>query len=129
MGETTEWRTLCVQAEKALAAGQRGEARRLARRAAKLAPDKVEPWLLLASLASSPASQAYIKTAVANNPSILRAVSAMRWARRGSAGRHAGQRASALPNATGPTFPKLAVMALWILPAITALFIIFAWLR
>ena len=129
MGETTDWRTLCVQAEKALAAGQRGEARRLARRAAKLAPDKVEPWLLLASLASSPASQAYIKTAVANNPSILRAVSAMRWARRGSAGRHAGQRASALPKAAGPGFPKLAVMALWILPAITALFIIFAWLR
>jgi lipoprotein-anchoring transpeptidase ErfK/SrfK len=121
MGDSVTWRTLCKQAEKALAAGQRGEARRLARKAAKLAPDKVEPWLLLASLATSAASQAYIKKAVANNPRILRAVSAIRWAEK---------RSDALgKGATGLALPKPASLALWSLLVLTLAFVFFAWLR
>lgn len=121
MGDSATWRTLCKQAEKALADGQRGEARRLARKAAKLAPDKVEPWLLLASLATSAASQAYIKKAVANNPRILRAVSVIRWAEK---------RSDALgKGATGLALPKPTSLALLSLLVLTSAIVLFAWLR
>lgn len=130
MGDTATWRTLCKQAEKALAAGQRGEARRLARKAAKLAPDKVEPWLLLASLATSAASQAYIKKAVANNPRILRAVSAIRWAEQRSDALRSSSRQPALrKNAMGLALPKPASLVLWSLLVLTLAFVLFAWLR
>jgi lipoprotein-anchoring transpeptidase ErfK/SrfK len=121
MAASATWRTLCKQAEKALAAGQRGEARRLAQKATKLAPDKVEPWLLLASLTTSAASQAYVRRAVANNPRILRAVSAIRWAEK---------RSDALgKGATGRALPKPTTLAILSLLGLTVIFAVFAWLR
>ncbi|MCW5874064.1 MAG: L,D-transpeptidase family protein [Anaerolineales bacterium] len=129
---TATWHTLCVDARAALAAGRKPEARRLARQAAKLAPQQEEPWLLLAAMAAPTASLAYLKEALRINPRSTRARQAMRLAMR-SAPRAAQElpdapqaASSAAVEAATPRWASLALMAL---AALTVAFALFAWLR
>jgi hypothetical protein len=67
-------------ARRALQKGNQNEARRWAQRAAALAPQSEEPWLLLAALAEPRASLAYLKRALEINPESQRARKGMHWA-------------------------------------------------
>lgn len=68
------------QAKEALLKGDRRTARRWAERALALAPEREEPWLLLAALASPRASLAYLKHALEINPGSQRGRQGMHWA-------------------------------------------------
>ena len=68
------------EAQKALQAGHRLAARRLAEQAAALQPEREDSWLLLAALASPRASVEYLKRALEINPQSARARQGMHWA-------------------------------------------------
>jgi lipoprotein-anchoring transpeptidase ErfK/SrfK len=68
------------QAFEALRGGHRRTARSWAQQAAALAPDREEPWLILASVASPEASVRYLETALSINPASPRARKGMHWA-------------------------------------------------
>jgi len=92
------------KAFQALKRGQRNEARRLATQAAALAPDREEPWLLLASVAAPRASLEYIKRALEINPDSKQARQGMHWAlQRARAGGLFNQ--PALATGLGDTIP------------------------
>jgi lipoprotein-anchoring transpeptidase ErfK/SrfK len=67
------------QAHAALERGDRGEARRHARLAAKLAPEHEAPWLYLAATAEPRAGLAYLAKALEVNPKSKAARKAIRW--------------------------------------------------
>lgn len=67
-------------AYSALRSGQKRSARRWAEQAAALMPDREEPWLLLASVASPKASIHYLEEALRINPASERARKGMHWA-------------------------------------------------
>jgi lipoprotein-anchoring transpeptidase ErfK/SrfK len=66
-------------ARAALTQGNRVEARRLARRAARIAPYKEEPWLFLAAVSEPHAGLAYVARALEINPHNRTARKALRW--------------------------------------------------
>jgi lipoprotein-anchoring transpeptidase ErfK/SrfK len=68
------------QARLAIKRGDRAKARRWAERAVACAPEREEPWLLMAAVASPRASVAYLEKALAINPSSQRARRGMHWA-------------------------------------------------
>jgi lipoprotein-anchoring transpeptidase ErfK/SrfK len=68
------------QARQALKRGDRRSARRWAERAATLAPNQEEPWLIIAALASPRASLEYLKHALEINPGSHFARKGMHWA-------------------------------------------------
>ncbi|MCL4529033.1 MAG: L,D-transpeptidase family protein [Chloroflexi bacterium] len=73
--------TLAVQkAREALRNNNRTEARQWAERAASLAPQMEDPWLILAAVASPRASVDYIQRALRINPNSPRARKGMEWA-------------------------------------------------
>jgi len=67
-------------AREALRGGDRSSARKWAERAAKLAPQLEDPWLILAAVASSRASVSFIEKALQINPDSPRARQGMQWA-------------------------------------------------
>ncbi len=67
-------------AYQALKAGQNRIARRWAQQAVAILPEKEEPWLLLASVASPKASVHYLEEALRINPESERARKGMEWA-------------------------------------------------
>jgi lipoprotein-anchoring transpeptidase ErfK/SrfK len=69
-----------VNARVALQNNNRMEARRWATRAASLAPDNEEAWLILSAVSSPAASLVYLKKALEINPKSERAVKGMQWA-------------------------------------------------
>jgi lipoprotein-anchoring transpeptidase ErfK/SrfK len=69
-------------AKAAYRRGERQEARRWAERAVRLIPDREEPWLWLAAVASPRASLEYLKRALEINPESRAAREGMRWATR-----------------------------------------------
>jgi lipoprotein-anchoring transpeptidase ErfK/SrfK len=72
---------LAVQkAREALRNNRRTEARQWAERAASLAPQMEDPWLILAAVASPRASVEYIQRALKINPNSPRARKGMEWA-------------------------------------------------
>ncbi len=72
---------LAVQkAREALRNNNRTEARQWAERAASLAPQMEDPWLILAAVASPRASVDYIQRALRINPNSPRARKGMEWA-------------------------------------------------
>ncbi len=75
-------RLLVEKAREALRNGNRNEARQLAERAASLAPNMEDPWLILAAVASPRASVEYLQTALKINPNSERAHQGMEWAER-----------------------------------------------
>ncbi len=117
MAAGMNWKLLCRQAEKALAAGQRNQARRLAQVAARLAPGQERPWLLLAQTAAPSARQAYLQKALEANPRSRRAARALR--------------SEAQPASDGAViaWPRPVGVALLGLLALTAAFAVFAWMR
>lgn len=68
------------QAKLALQQGDRSTARRWATRAAALTPEREQPWLMLAALASPRASLAYLEEALEINPQSELARRGMHWA-------------------------------------------------
>jgi len=67
------------KAHEALERGDRAEARRSARQAAKLAPGHEAPWLYLAAAAEPRAGLAYLAKALEINPKSKAARKAIRW--------------------------------------------------
>ena len=68
------------QAQNALRSGDRHAARRWAAEAARLAPQREEPWLILAALAAPKASIGYLQRALHINPQSERARQGLEWA-------------------------------------------------
>ena len=68
------------EARQALRDNRRNDARRLAERAASLAPEMEDPWLILAAIASPRDSLEYIQKALQINPDSPRAHRGMQWA-------------------------------------------------
>lgn len=77
---TREARLAFYQAKSALQAGSLEEARQYALRAAQLAPEREEGWLLLASLTDGEQSVAYAQQALKLNPNSQRAQKGLAWA-------------------------------------------------
>jgi lipoprotein-anchoring transpeptidase ErfK/SrfK len=67
------------EAHRALSRGDRAEAKRLARRAASIAPGHEQPWLYLAAASSPRAGLAYLVRALEINPRSKPAKKAIRW--------------------------------------------------
>ena len=68
-------------AREALKNGSNEEARRWAERAADLAPQSEDPWLVLATVANSPQeSVGFARKALEVNPASARAKQGMEWA-------------------------------------------------
>ena len=80
MTKIESWQEIFSRARRALKAGNKSEARRLARRVAKLAPEKEASWLLLAATSGPQASIGYLKQALEINPNSKRAKQGLRWA-------------------------------------------------
>ena len=97
MSETTEptpaLHTL-IEARKALQQHDLLSARRMAAEAARLDPNLEEAWLILGAAASPGASEAYIRRALAINPTSKRALKGLEWA--------AARRKTWEAGATGP---------------------------
>jgi lipoprotein-anchoring transpeptidase ErfK/SrfK len=74
------YREAVANARDALRRGERSAARTWAHKAAALAPNEEESWLILAALASPRASVGYLNKALEINPSSRRARQGMRWA-------------------------------------------------
>jgi lipoprotein-anchoring transpeptidase ErfK/SrfK len=121
MAGKTSWHELCGQAKRALAEGRRNEARHLAHRAAELAPNQEEPWLVLAAIATPRASLAYLKQALEINPNSSRARKGLQWAE---------ERLGATQNSSSVIpIPRFGNTMLIGLLALTAAFAAFALLR
>jgi len=80
MDRLTEALLSVQKAREALRDDDLTEARQWAERAATLAPQMEDPWLLLAAVASPRASVEYIQKALKINPNSPRAQSGMKWA-------------------------------------------------
>ena len=78
--QSLEAKRFIKEAYQSLRQGDRRAARRLAEQAAALAPQKEEPWLLLAAVASPEASLQYLNKALEINPQSQRARQGMHWA-------------------------------------------------
>jgi lipoprotein-anchoring transpeptidase ErfK/SrfK len=118
-------REAIMYARDALRRGDMTEAREWAERAAQLAPQTEEPWLILAAVASPRESVDYIRTALQMNPSSPRAKKGMEWAMQrlgevpGSGISPANTQPTAVPERSGnvkkpgkrsPLFPILIVI-------------------
>ncbi len=75
-----ESRRVVALAREALKKGSMTEARQLAERAAELAPQSEDPWLILAAVVSPRESMEYIRKALEANPDSPRAKKGMEWA-------------------------------------------------
>ena len=75
-----ESRKIIAQAREALKNGNMTEARQLAERAAEIAPQSEDPWLILAAVVSPRESMKYIRRALEANPNSPRAKKGMEWA-------------------------------------------------
>jgi lipoprotein-anchoring transpeptidase ErfK/SrfK len=75
-----ESRDALSYARQALKNGDMTEARQWAERAAQLAPQSEDPWLVLAAVASPRESMEYIRRALEANPQSPRAKKGMEWA-------------------------------------------------
>jgi lipoprotein-anchoring transpeptidase ErfK/SrfK len=75
-----ESRKVIAGAREALKKGDMTRARQLAERAAELAPQSEDPWLILAAVVSPRDSVNYIRKALEANPNSPRAKKGMEWA-------------------------------------------------
>lgn len=79
-GAISDFQYAIRRAQEAIQKGENVEARRWAKKALELEPEREEAWLLLARLGSPPASVAYLKRALEINPQSKRARQGMIWA-------------------------------------------------
>ena len=75
-----ESRKIIASAREALKRGDMTQARQLAERAAELAPQSEDPWLILAAVVGPRESVNYIRKALEANPNSPRARKGMEWA-------------------------------------------------
>jgi len=75
-----ESRKAIASAREALKNGSMADARQWAERAAELAPQSEDPWLILAAIVSPKESVKYIRKALEINPNSPRAKQGMEWA-------------------------------------------------
>jgi lipoprotein-anchoring transpeptidase ErfK/SrfK len=94
-----------VEAQQALRGGDRHAARQWASQAARIAPEREEPWLILAALANPKASIAYLQKALEINPNSERARKGLVWALQRE--QEAGASASSSPAAAAETQPTV----------------------
>jgi lipoprotein-anchoring transpeptidase ErfK/SrfK len=130
MDRANAWKAACAQARAALKAGERGEARRLARLAARMAPNREDPWLILAATAAPAASLGYLQQALAINPDSARVQKGIRWAEKRMA--ESGQVAKhveAEHNAAIALAPQWTHFALFAVALMTFAFALFVWFR
>lgn len=130
MDRAQAWKAACIKAKQALKAGERSEARRYARLAVKIAPDKEDPWLILAATAAPAASLGYLKQAQAINPESARARKGIQWAEQ----RMAAEKDRAAEMAPGPgeaisLSPQIGNLVLATLAMLTLAFAAFVSLR
>ena len=74
------WQDTFAKAREALKQGRKKEARHLAQKVVRLAPEKEAAWLLLAATSTPQASIGYLKQALKINPDSKRAKQGLRWA-------------------------------------------------
>jgi lipoprotein-anchoring transpeptidase ErfK/SrfK len=122
MATAAYWRKLCDDSIEALANGRRAEARRLAHKAAGLAPNQEEPWLMLAAVAAPRASLEYLKQALKINPRSAPAKKALKWAQQRLRDEKSGTREAA----PVPRFDNALLLGLL---ALTIAFAAFALIR
>ncbi len=116
-------RLLLQKAVRAMRRGQRSEARRLAARAAALAPRWEDPWLVLAGLAQSPrASIGYLERALEINPRSRRARRGMAWA-----ARRLRERPAAVAVAASPAGAYARRRVGWLPPVLLMVLLLTAW--
>ncbi len=82
MDSESRARQAIENARQALRRGDREAARQWAEEAARLAPDREEPWLILTSVSSPRAGLSYAKRALTINPNSEKARQAVDWATR-----------------------------------------------
>jgi lipoprotein-anchoring transpeptidase ErfK/SrfK len=123
MAVAVHWPKLCGDAIEALAKGRRAEARRLAHKAAVIAPNQEEPWLMLAAVATPRASLEYLKQALKINPRSAPAKKALKWAQERLRADEDGKRDVVVPV---PRFDNALLIGLL---ALTMAFAAFALLR
>ncbi|MGH2605507.1 MAG: hypothetical protein ACRDG5_02850, partial [Anaerolineales bacterium] len=113
---TTHWgdpavrlRATLEACRAALARKDRAEARRLARHAIRLAPNREGPWLFLAAASEPRAGLAYLARALEINPRSVAARKAIRWMMRRLPGpeREAAWREARLPEDLKPALLAL----------------------
>ncbi len=86
-------------AREALKNGSNEEARRWAERAAELAPQSEDPWLILATVAKNPQDSVdYVRKALEVNPNSTRAQKGMEWALQRVGGMPQGNTSSSKPQ-------------------------------
>jgi lipoprotein-anchoring transpeptidase ErfK/SrfK len=120
------------QAQIALGHGNRREARHWAEKAAALDPQREEPWLLLASIASPRASLAYLNRALEINPESQRARKGMHWAVSRLRGSAKPESASPKPLVSQPIASDALVrsrpaMLPWVLVAALVIVCVVVW--
>ena len=93
-----ESRKAIVNAREALRTGNVTEARQWAERAAELAPQSEDPWLILAAVVDPRDSMDYIRKALEINPDSPRAKKGMQWA---------AQRLAEAPGPDGGKSPQV----------------------
>ena len=125
-------KTSIDHAIKALKRGERLEARQWAERAASLAPEREEPWLVLAAIASPRASIAYLKRALEINPESQHARKGMHWAiqrlraERPEPLQHQNEVVIVPPTAAKPVKQQTSILP-WLLLILVIVFISFVW--
>lgn len=128
MAKIESWQSLFARARQALKAGNKSEARRLARKVATMAPEKEATWLLLAATSSPQASIGYLKQALEINPSSKRAKQGLRWA----AKRLKNQKSTSLAfqqQSQARALPASRNFLLLSALTLTTAFALFAWFR
>lgn len=131
MSKQEKWQSTFKEARRALKQGERTRARRLARQVVSLAPGQEAPWLLLAATAEPRASIAYLKQALAINPSSRRAKQGLRWANKRIKQNPAPKAASTDKRGQSGSLalPQMNSYLLLAAAALTLSFALFAWLR
>jgi len=130
MADLGELKPLLQQARQALKAGQHGQARRLARRAAQLAPHAEDPWLLLAAASEGRASLGYIHEALKLNPESKRAQRGLEWATRRLESAPGGPTQNrGVPGAAAIPLPRASALLLLAFATLAMAFALFVWLR
>jgi lipoprotein-anchoring transpeptidase ErfK/SrfK len=123
-------------AQQALIQGNTAEVRRWAFESIKIHPDREEPWLLLAAVATPRASIEYLNRALEINPASLRARRGMHWAVKRLRSENIPESVPSkqqpilkYPTSTDDLTRKRSVVFPWLILMVVLLLAAAAWLR
>lgn len=128
MAKIESWQEIFSRARRALKAGNKNEARRLARKVVGLAPDKEASWLLLAATSGPKASIGYLKQALTINPNSKRAKQGLRWAAKRAKLQQSASKELRLQS-EARLIPKSRNLLTLTAVSLTIAFALFAWFR